>query len=163
MKNEKGIAEQISFSAVLEKVRDIDGAYICIPDKVLAKLGNKKRFKVKATIDGVFYRSSIMNMGMGMMLGVTKEIRNRIGKRPGDKVSVMLEEDTEDRTVEIPDELNALFKRHPEAAVFFQTLSYSNRKEYVVWITTAKRAETKAERLEKTIAKLLEKKKNPTE
>ena len=163
MKNENGIAEQISFSAVLEKVPGIDGAFICVPDEVLAKLGNKKRYKVKVTIDGVFYRSSVMNMGMGMMLGVTQETRKKIGKQPGDKVSVTLEEDLEERIVEIPEELNALFDKYPLAASFFQGLSFSNRKEYVQWITTAKRKETKSARLEKTIAKLLEKKKNPSD
>jgi len=43
------------------------------------------------------------------------------------------------------------------------TLSHSNRKEYVKWITDAKRQETREKRLEKIIELLLNKKKNPSD
>jgi len=37
---------------------------------------------------------------------------------------------------------------------FFDSLSYTNRKEYCRWITEAKKEETRAARLEKAIAML---------
>ncbi|RPJ54433.1 MAG: hypothetical protein EHJ95_00120, partial [Methanobacteriota archaeon] len=50
---------------------------------------------------------------------------------------------------------------HPPAGAFFETLSYSNRKEYVGWIEDAKGEETRRRRLEKTVALLLDGKKHP--
>ena len=154
---------RIIFDAILKKVPGIDGAYLCIPADVLEILGNKKRIKVNATFDGVPYRGSIVNMGRGMMLGVTKEIRNKTGKEAGDPVLVTLEEDLEEQTVELPAGFESALKDLPEAFAFFSSLSFTNRKEYVSWITQAKKEETKRERLQKAVEKLLLRKKNPSE
>lgn len=66
-----------------------------------------------------------------------------------------------DKTVIVPDDLASAFQGHPEAQAFFDTLSYTNRKEYVRWITDAKREETRSGRVEKTIDKLSRGIKNP--
>jgi uncharacterized protein YdeI (YjbR/CyaY-like superfamily) len=49
------------------------------------------------------------------------------------------------------------------AMTFFDSLSFTNKKEYVVWILSAKQEKTKNDRLEKLTEKLLAKKKNPSE
>lgn len=67
-----------------------------------------------------------------------------------------------DKTVVVPDDLAAAFAASPEAFAFYETLSYTNRKEYVRWITDAKREETRRTRVEKTIDKLSRGVKNPT-
>jgi uncharacterized protein YdeI (YjbR/CyaY-like superfamily) len=46
---------------------------------------------------------------------------------------------------------------------FYQQLSYSNKKEYVLWILTAKQEKTRDERLVKLVEKLNVGKKNPSE
>lgn len=71
--------------------------------------------------------------------------------------------DIENKVVTPPADLAKLFLQHPEAANFFNTLAYSHKKEYVLWILTAKQETTRNNRLQKTIEMLLVKKKNPTE
>lgn len=84
--------KEYAFDAVLQKVPDIDGAYVEIPFDVKAEFG-KGRVKVHATFDGVGYDGSIVRMGTpGHILGVRKDIRTRIGKAPGDTVRVTLRE-----------------------------------------------------------------------
>ncbi len=56
----------------------------------------------------------------------------------------------------IPAELAAALKKNKKAAVTFEGFSYSHKKEYVQWITEAKREETKAQRLATTVAWLSE-------
>lgn len=70
--------------------------------------------------------------------------------------------DVENKKVTIPPDLMKLFLQHPHAASFFNSLSYSHQKEYVLWILTAKQEVTRTTRLEKTIQMLLGNKKNPT-
>jgi ABC-type glycerol-3-phosphate transport system substrate-binding protein len=70
--------------------------------------------------------------------------------------------DMVNRTVMVPAELQQLFKQHPAAADFFKALSFTNRREYVEWIISAKQEETKQRRLTLTIEKLSHKLKNPT-
>lgn len=80
------------FDAVLQKVDDMDAAYIDIPFDVRTEFG-KGRVAVHATFDGVSYDGSIVRMGTpGYILGVRKDIRTHIGKQPGDTVHVTLVE-----------------------------------------------------------------------
>ena len=153
---------QKSFDAILNKVPDIDAAYVLIPFDVEKEYGKKGQVKVKALIDGEPYRGSLINMGYGMMLGVRQDIRKKIGKNPGDKVHIVIEQDFEHRKVEIPPDLKEMFLHNMDAERFFANLSYTHQKEYVAWINDAKKEETRAIRLEKTIRMLQEKKKNPS-
>lgn len=80
------------FEAEILKVPDIDGAYIEIPFDVRAEFG-KGRVAVRATFDGEPYDGSLVRMGTpGHIIGIRKDIRQKIGKQPGDVVEVTLRE-----------------------------------------------------------------------
>jgi hypothetical protein len=64
------------------------------------------------------------------------------------------------RTIATPKELQALLDKNKTAATFYESLAFSHKREYVEWIISAKREETKAKRLETTMEKLTAKKKN---
>ncbi|MGD8191084.1 YdeI/OmpD-associated family protein [Brevibacillus ginsengisoli] len=66
------------------------------------------------------------------------------------------------RVIEVPEELAVAFGTSEAAQVFFESLSYTNKKEYVRWITEAKREETRKNRILKTIEKLEQGLKNPS-
>ena len=84
--------ERYEFDAVIQKVPDIDGAYVEIPLDVRAVFG-KGRVKVSASFDGVPYDGNLVRMGTpGHIVGVRKDIRAQIGKQPGDEVHVRLQE-----------------------------------------------------------------------
>ncbi|MGB4845933.1 MAG: YdeI/OmpD-associated family protein [Ferruginibacter sp.] len=68
--------------------------------------------------------------------------------------------DYKNRSIEPPQELQQLFGKHKKAASFFNTLAFSHKREYVEWILSAKRDDTKQKRLETTIEKLTAGKKN---
>ncbi len=153
------------FKALLEKPeKDGDMAYIAIPFDVEEIYHTKGQVKVKATFNGHPYRGVMANMGMGShIIGVRKDIRAAIGKQVGDVIDVTVEKDEEERVVEVPEELIRLLAKNQKAKTFFDTLSFTNRKEYAVWISSAKKEETKAKRLKEVVPKLLAGKKNPTE
>lgn len=143
------------FRAVIQQHETKNAAFIEPPFDIEEVYG-AKRVKVKATFDGVEYQGSIVSMGNCYMLGLTQEIRTKINKTFGDEILVTVEKDEEERKVTLPEDLAAEFDGNPEAYAFFQTLSFTNQKEYVVWITSAKRESTRLERLEKTMAQLSE-------
>ncbi len=64
------------------------------------------------------------------------------------------------RSVTLPTELDKLLKKNKTAATFFESLAFTHKKEYVEWIGSAKREETKTRRLETTLEKLTAQKKN---
>ena len=132
------------------------GAYVRIPFDVEATFG-KKRVPVRATIDGIPYRGTLVRMGEPChILGILKDIRSKIGRTIGDEVEVVLEEDTEPRVVHIPPDLQQALDASPQAKAVFGKLSYTHVKEYVNSILEAKRLETRQARILKTIAALLE-------
>lgn len=86
------------FQAVIEPVPDKGGAYIRFPYDIRKEFG-KGRVKVQATFDGCPYRGSLVNMGVKnedssvcYILGIRKDIREKIGKQPGDTVTVTIKE-----------------------------------------------------------------------
>jgi uncharacterized protein YdeI (YjbR/CyaY-like superfamily) len=62
----------------------------------------------------------------------------------------------EKKPLVVPDCLSAALRKNKQAQATFERFSYSHKKEYVEWITEAKREETRAKRLETTIAWLTE-------
>lgn len=84
--------ETYAFEAVIQKVPDIDGAYVEVPLDIRAVFG-KGRVKVHATFDGEPYDGSVVRMGTPChIIGLRKDIRRKIGKQPGDRVQVTIKE-----------------------------------------------------------------------
>jgi hypothetical protein len=90
-------AKVYEYSAVIQPA-DKGGAYVAFPYDIRAEFG-KGRVKVHATFDGEPYEGSIVNMGVKnpdgsvcYIIGVLKEIRAKIGKQPGDTVTVTVRE-----------------------------------------------------------------------
>ena len=109
----------------------------------------------RSLIDAEPYRGTLVRMGgSNHILIVLKGIREKIGKGPGDTVDVVLEEDLKPRRVTIPADLARALKARPKARLFFRGLSHTNQKEYAGWIEGAKRAETRARRIARTVALL---------
>jgi hypothetical protein len=70
--------------------------------------------------------------------------------------------DVSNKRITLPEELKAYLSQHPEALSYYEQLAYSHKKEYVLWVITAKQEKTKIDRMEKMISMLLQKKKNPS-
>ena len=133
------------------------GAFVEVPFDVEATFGSK-RPKVKALIEGVPYRGTLVRMGSeNHILIILKSIREQVGKTFGDEIKVSVEADVEERVATVPAELKRVFKSDKEAKSAFEKLSYSHQKEYVKWIEEAKKAETRARRVEQAIQLLKEK------
>lgn len=65
------------------------------------------------------------------------------------------------RMIEPPADFMKELGRSKVASHFFEELSFTDKKEYVVWITSAKKEDTRSKRLESAIDKLIAGKRNP--
>lgn len=136
--------------------QDGGAAGIEIPAEVITSLGSSKRPKVRVTINGYTYRSSVASMGGRFMLGVSAKVREEAGVAGGDTVDIDIELDTEPREVVVPPDLAIALKRDAEAKRVFDDLSFSKQQRFVLPIEDAKTAETRQRRIEKTIVALRE-------
>jgi hypothetical protein len=143
---------ELRFECRLES--DQDACYIRVPPEVLTTLGQRKRAPVKVTINAFTYRTTIAVYGGKSYIGVRREVRAAAGVAPGEELTVGLEFDAELRTVDLPEGLRAALEADAKALAAFERLSYTRKKEFVDWVTGAKKPETQQRRLEQAIKML---------
>ncbi|WP_370899838.1 DUF1905 domain-containing protein [Chryseobacterium gossypii] len=151
----------IKFKAIIRQNGNMNAAFVEFPFSTEELFGKKGQVKIKAIFDGkADYRGSLARMGSDChILGLTQEVRKKLGKTFGDEVSVSLIEDKEERVVEIADDIASTFDENPQAKELFEKMSYTHKKEYIRWIEEAKKPETRENRKIKMIRMILDGKK----
>ncbi|GAE01702.1 hypothetical protein CBO05C_1392 [Clostridium botulinum B str. Osaka05] len=143
-----------TFEAEIKKIEGKDATYVEIPFDVEKEFA-AKRVKVLVKFENEQYRGSIVNMGLSCyIIGVTKEIRNKINKTYGDIIKVELQKDEKERIVIVPEEFKVKLSNNKIANDFYESISYSQKRKYIQWITSSKKEETKVKRMEEAIVKL---------
>ena len=66
------------------------------------------------------------------------------------------------KTVTLPADLSAAFQKHKKEFDYFHSLAFSHKREYIEWIVSAKKEETRAARIQSTIERLGQSWKNPS-
>lgn len=120
--------------------------------------GNSLWLKVKGTVNGAEkeqYKLASMKNGL-YMLPLKAEIRKKYNIKEGDMVDVCLYLDNSDLLV--PEEILECLEEFPKALEFFNKMTESNKKYYIEWVTEAKNIDTKVNRINKMIDRLLDKK-----
>ena len=124
-----------------------------IPAGVSDQADLKAKMRVKATIDGVPLRSSLM-AGDELFIVVAKELRDKIGKQAGDVVKMTLGPDTSSSTVNVPADLEKALSTNEKAKASFEAMALSHKKAYVQWIAQAKTKETRSSRVWKAVTRM---------
>ena len=139
-------------TTILSGGKNVTGIHV--PDEVVEALGAGKRPPVRVTLNGYTYRNTIAVMGGRFMVGVSADVRAASGVAGGDALEVEIVLDDQPRVLEIPPDLQAALDAAPAAKAAFEKLSYSNKRRHVEPILAAKAPETRARRIEKSVAEL---------
>ena len=140
-----------TFTTTILQAEGLNATGIRIPSEVIAALGTGKKPKVKVSLNGYTYRSTVAAYGDVFMLPLSKEHREAAGLGAGDEVEVTIELDLEPRTVEVPEDLRAALSQKPGAMEAFEALAYSKRKEFARQVEEAKAQETRSRRISKIV------------
>ena len=131
-------------------------ARIFVPFDVQHVFGTKSRVAVMGTLNGFPFRSSLFPDGDGRhYLYINRGLREGANAKPGELVRVELEIDSIPRKVEIPEDLMIILAQNPVADARFDKMDPSHKKEYVDWIESAKKPETRSNRVEQAIPLIL--------
>jgi hypothetical protein len=129
--------------------------YADIPFDVEKTFGKKGQVKIKGTVNGVPFLSSLMPHGDGThFLVVNRPTRDAAKVKEGARVRIVLVADTEPRVIQAPPDLERALAKNKSAAAAWEKLAPSRKKAYVLWITEAKKEETRQRRIEKAVAKV---------
>ncbi|HEX9105123.1 MAG TPA: YdeI/OmpD-associated family protein [Polyangia bacterium] len=133
------------------------GHYVLVPDDVAAKAGLAYRARVRGTLDGAPYRSSLMKYGGKYHLGVHKATLAAANAQAGDRVAIAIELDDEALPEDtVPPLLAAALQKDAAAKRAWAALAPSHRREHVKAINEAKRDETRRARVERALQMLRE-------
>ena len=123
--------------------------------KQSAALGSKARVPEVLTVKETSCCTSAWPNGNGAhVIQINKTMQREPGLSTGDRTKVTLAIDDQSRTVIVPTDLKQALSKNKTVDKFFSALAYSHQKEYVDWITEAKREETRERRLSKTLCLL---------
>ena len=147
-----GVDDILEFDVELIQDDKTIGMGYQFPYSVEECFGVKGQLRVKGTINGIPFQATLAPYGGVHYMGVTKKLNTELGKKPTDIVHVVLQADKEARVVEVPPDLDKALNANPAARVIFDNFAYTHRKEYVAWIESAKKQETRENRIEKAIA-----------
>jgi Bacteriocin-protection, YdeI or OmpD-Associated/Domain of unknown function (DUF1905) len=125
-----------------------------VPPEVVEGLGGGKRPVVSITINGHSWKSRVAIMHGRYLLGLSNANRKAAGVVTGDEVEVEVELDTEPRVVVEPADFARALNADPVARAAYDRLSYSRKREHVLAIESAKKAETRIRLIEKALAML---------
>jgi hypothetical protein len=144
---------RLEFDAVIRSAQG-GGALVQLPPEAAEVFGTRARFPVRASFNDVIYVGSTLPTGEGgFYLGITKAIQAQAGVEIGHQVHVVVELDTSERNVPIPEDL-AFALENAGLTKAFQSLAPTHRREYVQWITESKKADTRERRIAKVIERI---------
>jgi hypothetical protein len=136
-----------SFRTVLEE------GFVQLPFDVPQEFG-KARPPVKVTINGFSYRSTVCVYGGEYFIPVRKDRQEAARVKPGETCKVTIASDNGIRQVDPPADLKAALAKNPSAKARWDGLSFTHKKEHALAILEAKKPETRARRLQKTLQML---------
>jgi hypothetical protein len=149
------MAEILILTLTLEE-RGQAAAFLLSDEQVSAVGEGRKTFPVRVSLNGVTLPLRLSRMGGENMIGLARAAREQAGVSIGSAYQVEIVADAAARSIEVPDDLAAALADDPQAQAAFEALAYTHRKEFVRWITEAKREGTQTQRVTKTVELLRE-------
>jgi uncharacterized protein YdeI (YjbR/CyaY-like superfamily) len=146
-----------TFDAVLEHSGDrLNWTIIRVPLDVAKVWGVRGQLKIKGEINGFPFRTSLFPNGKGgHILMVNKKMQAGAKAVPGGKARFRVEPDLTVREVSPPEELVRVLRQSKALQKFYQSLSYSNRREIAKRIGEGKHAETRRRRSEQMAERMM--------
>jgi len=139
------------FSAKVVAIKG-GGHYVVVPEDVADEAKLAYGARVRGTVAGVAYRSSLMKYSGIYHLGVHKATLAAAKAKAGDTLAIMLERDDAPLPGDtLPPELARAFAKDAALKARWEKLAPSHRREHVKAIDEAKKPETRARRIERAI------------
>lgn len=127
---------------------DATWSFLVLPAAASAGLPTRGLVTVQGTLAGHGFTATLQPDGQGShWLKVDAALRDAAGAADGDRVALVFAPLAEEPDPETPDDVVAALAAHPAAAAQWPTLTPVQRRDWIHWITSGKKAETRVKRL----------------
>lgn len=142
----------VRFTATLRRPAVPKGAawaFFVLPRAASAKLPTRATTAVEGTINGNGFRATLEPDGQGShWLKVTPRMRNAAGAEVGDVVSLEIAPAARQPEARVPADLRQALAARPKAVAAWKAITPIARRDWIQWITSAKKDETRARRVD---------------
>jgi hypothetical protein len=153
-------ASKIRFTAKIFRpkatAKAVSWSFLTLPKDASAKLPSRGMTSVEGTLNGFPLRATLEPDGQGgHWLKVDRKMRETAGAEAGDLVTLEIAPVAVEPEPTVPDDLRkALAAASPKASDTWSDITPLARRDWIHWIISSRRAETRAKRIDVAISKL---------
>ena len=138
----------IEFKTGVYRLPHLGGHYLEIPAAIVIRLGGSFSIRLWCTVNGrVRFQCGLVALGEGTgYISLNSTRMKEIGAKEGDDVSVSLCEDHSEYGVELPAELEELFRQDAEGKKRFDGLVPGKQRFIIRYVSGVKNAQLRVEK-----------------
>ncbi len=148
----------IQFKATLQRPadpKDASWTFLVLPKAASAKLPTRSMVTVDGTLEGAPFQATLEPDGDGShWLKVEKKLRNAAGVDAGAMVELDIAAVAEEPEPKVPADLRKALAANPDALATWKDITAVARRDWIHWIGSGKKAETRLKRIDVTCDKL---------
>ncbi|HVI59574.1 MAG TPA: YdeI/OmpD-associated family protein [Luteimonas sp.] len=149
---------KIRFEAKLSRPASPKGArwsFLVLPAGASAKLPTRSMVTVDGTLDGAAFQATLEPDGHGShWLKVEPALREAAGASVGDTVALEIAPVDREPEPAVPADLRKALAANPDAKATWDDITPVARRDWIHWITSGKKAETRGKRIDTACDKL---------
>jgi hypothetical protein len=143
----------IRFSARLFRTKATEKSgswtFVTLPSNASAKLPSRRMTIIEGTINGFPFRAALEPNSKGShWLRVNKAMHDAAGADAGDTVTVEITRAGEEPELRVPTDLRKALAAAPQAQALWADITPMARRDWILWISSAKQPETRRRRIE---------------
>ncbi len=147
----QNVPRMIEFRTRLLRPAGTRGAtwtFLVLPKNASAKLPTRSMTTVEGTINGHAFRATLEPDGQkSHWLKVSGRMRAAAGAAVGDEVALAIMPSTQELEPKVPADLRKALAAAPKAKALWSAFTPVARRDWILWIVSAKQAETRARRV----------------
>ena len=129
--------------------------FIVLPKTASAKLPTRSMVSVDGTMDGVPFQATLQPDGESShWLKVERTLLEAANVEAGASVELEVAPVAEEPEPKVPADMREALAAHPDALATWQDITPVARRDWIHWITSGKKAETRVKRIDVACAKL---------
>lgn len=122
--------------------------FLVLPKAASAMLKTRASAAVEGTANGAPFRATLVPDGRGShWLKLPRKLRERAGAEAGDVVTLEIARTGREPEARVPADLRKALAAAPKAKALWADITPAARRDWIDWITSAKRPETRARRV----------------
>ena len=138
--------------------------FVTMPKTASEKLPKRGRIAIQGTINGFAFKTSAFPDGDGShQFMVNGTMRAGAKAAIGDTAAFIIEPASDTVAVEIPGDLSAALKKSAPASAQWEKITPKAKAEWIAWVTSSKKEETRTGRVAKAIERLTKGTKRPSD